>query len=281
MKIPTSFQYLLVGAVLLILAGGTTYYVGYKLLQGANVIPEAYQTADGRSCNIAVVPLTGQLWASQANADSQTTTNDSANTSAEVIVAALERAKDAASIKGVVLRVDSPGGSPVGGEMIANALKNLGKPSDAVIEDEGDSAAYLASTGANVIIASPFSDVADIGITSSYIDQSGSITAEGEQFIQISDGKYKDVGDPDFPLSAAGKAYLQGLVDSDYKTLNQEVATNRSMSLSSVQALANGDSLTGAMAMGTGLIDKLGDLSTVDQWFVTKLGKNSNPVLCD
>jgi protease-4 len=284
MKIPRSIEYLFIGLILLISAGYVTYYVGNKLLQRANDIPyavEPYQTADGSSCNIAVIPLTGALWASQADADAQIATDQSDNTSGEAILAALERAKDDSSIEGVVLRIDSPGGSPTGGEMIANALKSLGKPSAAVIMDEGDSAAYLASTGANIIIASPFSDVADIGVTSSYVDTSGSDTQNGDQFVQVAAGKYKDVGNPDMPVTAADTAYLQTLVNSDYQTLTKEIAENRSMSLSTVQNLANGNSLTGAMAIGTGLIDKLGDLNTAQQWFAQKLGKRSEPILCD
>jgi protease-4 len=286
MRLPTSFQYFVVGAVLLVGAGGLTYYVGNKLLQDASNISQetplqTYQTADGNDCNIAVIDLTGQLWASKADADAQTATDNSDNISAEEILGDLEQAKDDGSILGVVLRVDSGGGSPVGGELIANALKSLGKPSVALIEDEGDSAAYLASTGANVIIASPFSDVADIGITSSYLDQAGSDSQSGEKFIAVAAGQYKDVGNPDAPVTPADQAYLQGLVNGDYQTFIKEVAQNRSMSVASVQALANGDSLTGAMAMGTGLIDKLGDASTAQQWFTGKLGKGSGPVLCD
>jgi protease-4 len=284
MQIPRHIQYLLIGILLLLCAGGIAYYVGNKLLQRANDIPyaiEPYQTADGSYCNIAFIPLTGALWASQADADAQTATDQSDNTSGEAILSELERAKDDSSIQGVVLRVDSPGGSPTGGEMIANALKSLGKPSAAVIMDEGDSAAYLASTGANVIIASPFSDVADIGVTSSYVDTAGSDTQNGDQFVQVAAGKYKDVGNPNMPATAAGTAYLQTLVESDYQVLTTEIAQNRSIPLKEILSLADGNSLTGSMAMGTGLIDKLGDLTTAQQWFAQKLGKGSHPVLCN
>jgi protease-4 len=228
-----------------------------------------------------VIDLTGQLWASKADADAQTATDNSDNISAEEILGDLEQAKDDDSIKGVVLKVDSPGGSPTGGEMIANALKRLNKPSIALILNSGDSAAYLASTGANEIIASPFSDVADIGVTSSYVDDSESNTQDGKQFVSVAVGKYKDVGNPDAPVTPADQAYLQSIDNDMYQTFVKEVAENRSMSVAAVQALANGDSLTGSLAMGTGLIDKLGDENTAQEWFATKLGKNSDPVLCD
>jgi protease-4 len=286
MRVPRSIQYFLMGIVLLLVLGGVSYYVGGKLLERENILsqeepPYVYETADGYDCNIAVIPLEGQLWASKANADAQTATDESANTSAETVLEDIENAKDTDSIKGVVLRVDSPGGSAVGGEMIANALKNLGKPSAAVILEQGDSAAYLASTGANIIIASPFSDVADIGITGSYLDQSGKDAQEGVKFIQIAAGEYKDVGDPDLALTPTDQTYLQNLVNDEYQTLIKEIAANRALSTNTVQNLANGDSLTGSMAMGTGLIDKLGDATTAQEWFAQELGKNSDPVLCE
>ena len=284
MKFPTSLQFLLVGIVLLAVTGGITYLIGNNLLQDASAIPNEplpYQTADGADCNIAVIPLTGQIFASQANADAQTHIDGSANTSGEAVVTALERAKNDSSIKGVALRVDSPGGSPTGGEMIANALKALGKPSAAWITDSGDSAAYLASTGATTIIASSFSDVADIGVTGSYLDQSGSNTQNGSKFQQISAGTYKDVGNPNAPLTPAGKAYLQKNVDDDYQTLIHEIATNRHLSLDAVKALADGSSMTGAMAMGTGLIDALGGQAETQKWFAQKLPRDTVPVLYD
>jgi protease-4 len=228
-----------------------------------------------------VVPLEGQLFASQADANAQTASDNSDTTSAEYVLQQIEQADADSSIKGVLLRVDSPGGSPVGGEMIANALKALNKPSVAVIWDEGDSAAYLASTGADEIIASPFSDVADIGVTSSYIDQSQKDAAEGLQFIQISAGTYKDTGDPDNPLTPAGKELLQQDVNIDYQTLINEIAKNRSMSVDAIQPLANGASIVGSAALGTGLIDAVGDDATARAWFGKKLNIGANAVLCE
>ncbi len=284
MKFLTSLQLLFVGTVLLAVTGCITYFVGDYLLQRANDIPYEglpYQTATGAYCNIAVIPLTGQLWATQADADAQTQYDSTANSSGEAILASLERAKNDPSIVGIALRVDSPGGSPAGGEMIANALTTLGKPSVAWITGSGDSAAYLASTGATAIIASAFSDVADIGVTGSYLDQSGSNTQSGSKFQQISAGTYKDVGNPNAPLTPAGKAYLQKNVDDEYQTLIKEIAANRHMSPDAVKAFADGRSLTGALAIGTGLIDELGGQTEVQKWFAQKLPHGTDPVLCN
>lgn len=257
---------------LIAIVGYVAYLVGaalvqrsYDLSQATSVAP--YQTADGYACDIAVIPLVGQLWASKADAEAQTNTDSSDNISAEEVLQQLEQAAHDDSIKGVVLRVDSPGGSPVGGEMIANALKRLGKPSVAVILDSGDSAAYFAATGADEIIASPLSDVGDIGVTMSYLDQSRQNAQNGLTFEKISAGTYKDVGNPNLALTAADRAYLQANVDNSYEVLIGEIANNRGLATSTVRQLANGASLTGQNALHTGLIDALGDTATAQAWF--------------
>jgi protease IV len=264
--------------------GIATFITGKALLEEQVALSEpdqSFTAADGGTCDIAVIPMVGQLFASEADAEAQTATDNSDNVSAEDILQQLERVQDDDSIKGVVLQIDSPGGSPVAGDLIANALKRLSKPSVALIWDEGDSAAYLAATGANEIIASPSSNIGDIGVTSSYLDQSGRDQEDGEKFIQIAAGTYKDAGNPDNPLTPADQALLQQEVNEVYQNFIQEVSQNRSMSIAQVTALANGASLIASAATSTGLIDEIGDSETASVWFQQKLHTSSPPVLCD
>ncbi|MFZ1075567.1 MAG: signal peptide peptidase SppA [Minisyncoccia bacterium] len=277
-------RYAFLGIVLIVSLGLTTFVTGKSLLKEQENLSEPdtdFATADGGGCNIAVIPVVGQLWASEADATAQTASDNSSNVSAEDILQKIERAQDDSSIKGVVLRIDSPGGSAVGGNLIANALKRLDKPSVALIWDEGDSAAYLAATGANEIIASPSSNIGDIGVTSSYLDQSQADAKNGQKFISIAAGEFKDVGDPDNPLTPAGYALLQKQVDEMYQNFVDEVAQNRSLSVGAVKQLANGVPYIASAASSTGLIDALGDSETARAWFEQKLGKGSDPVLCE
>ena len=237
---------------------------------------QTYKDQYGDECNIAVVRLENDfLYATDA-----AQSGASVGFGADVIVSQIEQAKDDDQIKGVLLEVDSPGGSPVGGEMIARALKALGKPSVALIYDMGDSAAYFAATGASTIIASPFSSVGDIGVTSSFVDYSGSNAKAGNTFEQISSGKYKDAGNPDKPLTSDELALLQKNVDEEYQTLVNEIALNRHMSTTTVIALADGAAVPGSEALSKGLVDQLGDLSTARDWFSKKL-HGDDVVLCD
>ncbi len=78
----------------------------------------------------------------------------------------------------------------------------------------------------------------DIGVTGSYLDQSGSDIKAGNKFIQIAAGTYKDAGNPDNPLTPAGQALFQRNVDDMYQTLIKEIAQNRGMTVGAVQTLA-------------------------------------------
>jgi protease-4 len=274
-----------VGLVLIVAFGIVMYHVGEKLLADSSYNPassdgasgykpQTYQTADGSDCNIAVVPLAGELFTNAADAAV------GGGVAADDVLAALEQANGDDSIKGIVLAIDSPGGSPAGGEMIANALKASNKPTVALIREMGDSAAYFAATGADVIIASPMSDVGDIGVTSSFLDYSKQDTTNGQQFVQISSGKYKDAGNPDKALTVEEQRLLQRNVDELYKTLTNEIAQNRNMSTTTVVALADGSSMPGSLAIGKGLIDMLGDATTASDWFEKKFGNGTTATLC-
>lgn len=273
---------LVAGLILIAAFGGVTYVVAGKLLHKSldgtysqtGSQRYSYTTSDGDACNVVIVPLDDELFASDADAQSN------GGTAGNDVVYQIEYANKMDSIKGIILRVNSPGGSGVAGEMIANALKAAHKPTVALIQDIGDSAAYLASTGANTIIASAYSDVGDIGVTGSYVDNSGADTKAGDNFIQISAGKYKDSGNPDKPLTADEKQLLQNNVDEDYKTFVDEVAQNRNLSTTTVTVLADGSSLPGSVAITKGLVDHIGTLSTAESWIQGKLSDKDPVVLC-
>ena len=119
------------------------------------------------SCNVYALNLHGMLDAYEPPEGSE---NYGYVTGSDVLVYNIEEAAKDPTIKGVLIDIDSTGGYAVPAEEVNKALKILNKPSVAVIRGYGDSAAYWAATGADLIIASPLSDVGSIGITSSYLD---------------------------------------------------------------------------------------------------------------
>ena len=194
--------------------------------------------------------------------------------SSEDVVAAIRAAGEDDSLKAVLLEIDSPGGLPVAGEEIANALKELKKPSVAIIRQSGTSAAYWAATGAKYVIASKNSDVGSIGVTMSYLEN---IDAT-KKYIQLSSGKYKDTGSPDKPISDEEKKLLLRDILVTHENFISEVATNRNIDIAQVRALADGSSVLGDKALELHLIDEIGSWSEGEKYLEQQIGKK--PVVC-
>lgn len=212
--------------------------------------------------------------------DSQasSTGNGFDQTASEDVTQSIRDAAADPSIQAIVLEIDSQGGSPVAGEEIQAALKDTKKPTVALIRDEGDSAAYMAASGANAIFASVFSDVGDIGITESYVDNSRQDEEDGLTFNQLSIGKYKDMFDTDKPLTPDERALALKELQVNYQDFVNIVAENRGMSTSTVLALANGSSVTGEEALADKLIDRIGNIDGVRSYLSDKLGTDA--VIC-
>jgi protease-4 len=230
------------------------------------------------SCNVAYIPLRGDMVTYIADADSASSSNPQDETSSEDVTSAIRDADADPDMKAIVVGIDSPGGDPVAGEEIESTLKLVSKPTIALIRSEGDSAAYMAATGAQTIFASNFSDVGDIGITESYTDQAQQDAASGITFNQLSVGKYKDMFDPDKPMTADERALVMNQLQILYQDFVQIVVRNRHLSTSTVTTLANGSSMTGQQALSDGLIDKIGDIDDVRTYLSQKLGTDA--VIC-
>src|ERR1019366_7232753 len=153
--------------------------------------------------------------------------------------------------------------------------KHATKPTVALIGDEGTSAAYWAATGAGTIFASADSVLADIGVTQTYLDQTDQNSQNGLKFISLTAGQYKDMGNPNAPLTPAEKALFQRDLDITMQNFINAVAQNRNLSVSSVQAIADGSSMEGAMALKDGLIDKIGNMYDVEDYLKGKIGEDA------
>ena len=199
-------------------------------------------------------------------------------TASEDVTQAIRQAAADSSIKAIVLEIDSYGGSPVAGQEMELALKHAQKPTVALIRQSGDSAAYMAATGADIIYASVFSDVADIGITESYVDNAKQDVTNGLTFEQLSVGKYKDMFNPDKPLTADERTLAMKELQISYQNFVKMVADNRHMSVEKVTALANGAPMTGEEGVQNGLIDKLGNVDDVRSYLTGELKQNA--VIC-
>ena len=223
------------------------------------------------ACNVAYIKLQGDL-ITYIPASEMSTSTAQDQTSSDDITKAIREASATPQMKAIVLEIDSPGGYPVAGQEIESALKLVKNPTVALIRAEGDSAAYMAATGADTIFASEFSDIGDIGTTESYTDQSQQDISNGITFNQLSVGEYKDMFNTDKPLNSAERTLIMSQLQVAYQDFVGIVAENRHMSTSSVLALANGAGVPGQQALQEALIDRLGTIDDVRTFLTQKLG---------
>ena len=203
------------------------------------------------SCNIAVIPLVGEITALDGGNYEDVDFEDLDMVSADQVISKLREAEADEQIKGVVVRIDSAGGGPVASEMMANALKGLDIPSVALIREIGASGGYLVATGADTIIASAFSDVGGIGVDMSYLENSQKNVREGVEYVQLTSAKYKDYGSPERPMTTEERVLIKRDLDIWHRIFVGQVAVNRSLTLEQVEKLADGSTFPGELALAT------------------------------
>ncbi len=186
--------------------------------------------------------------------------------SSEEVVACINDIKEDPFLRGVIIEINSNGGSPEASEEIMNAIKNLNKPTVAVVRESAVSGGYLIATAADRIFASELSDIGGIGVTMSYLDYSQKNIDEGIIYQQLSSGKFKDAGDPDRPLTDEEKELFMRDNNLMYEAFIKNVATNRNLDIEKVRKLADGSTMLGVAAKENGLIDEIGDRNSAENW---------------
>jgi protease IV len=166
-------------------------------------------------------------------------------------------------VKAIVLRVDSPGGSPAAAQEIVDEIKKAQAHGVPVVVSMGDyaaSAAYYISAPANYIIANPSTVTGSIGVIWVFQNMSASYNTSGTDYQVIKSGEMKDMGSPWRGLTGAEKEYANTVVMEVYDEFISDVSKGRNMSISDVKALADGRIYTGTKAKQLKLVDGLGDL---------------------
>ena len=114
---------------------------------------------------IAIVPLTGMIVPEDISISLY-----QKGTSAKDIIDSLSAAMESKQVKGIIIEINSPGGTVVASREIAEAVKKSQKPVIALIKDVGASGAYWVASAADVIVADPLSMTGSIGVTASYLE---------------------------------------------------------------------------------------------------------------
>jgi protease IV len=187
---------------------------------------------------------------------------------ANAVAGALRRAFKTETVKGIILAINSPGGSPVQSGYIYDEIKRLRQEHTetkvyAVISDLGASGGYYIAAAADEIYADKASLVGSIGVTASsfgFVETLGKIGAERRHFTS---GEHKAFLDPFSDLKETEKAFWQTVLDSTHQQFIRVVQEGRGERLKDNDKLFSGLIWNGEQALELGLIDGLGSAGHV------------------
>lgn len=232
-----------------------------------------YKLVSDGTCNIAVFPVEGAIMPFTGFEDFPLVTTP------KTVREFVTQSENDPNIKGLLLEINSPGGTPVASEQISDIVRSTKLPTVSLIGDMGASGAYLVAASARKVIASPMSDVGSIGVTMSYTENSKKNEKEGITFVPLSTGKFKDAGSPDKPLTEEERKLFEADLELVHKEFVKKVADMRGKSVEEIEALADGASMPGVRALEKGLVDKLGNRQTAKKEFAENLGIGEDQVV--
>lgn len=207
---------------------------------------------------IAVVNVIGAL----VDGKSDYSPDGSSDSGDETLVAAIEEARKDKSIKAIILRVDSPGGSAIASDKILLALNKAKseKPVVASMSGVAASGGYWVAMQSQKIVANPTTITGSIGVIALKPAVRELADKIGLKRTVISKSKYADAFNLFDKLSPEAYKKTDALIDYTYQAFLQKVADGRKMSVPSVDSIAQGRVWTGRRAKEIGLVDELGGM---------------------
>jgi protease-4 len=188
--------------------------------------------------------------------------------SAERMIKALDRAFKDTGTQGVVLRINSPGGSPVQAQTIYDEMRRLRRkypdiPLYAVVEDICASGGYFVAAGADRIYVAKSSLVGSIGVLMNGFGFTGLMDKLGIERRLITSGENKGMLDPFSPLSDQHRGYAQAMLDEIHQQFIKVVRDGRGKRLKETPETFSGLFWSGEDAVKLGLADRFGNLDYV------------------
>lgn len=212
-------------------------------------------TANGSGKHTAVIDLKGVI-------------ADETYANADLIIRGLRRAFKNSQTAGVILRINSPGGSPVQSAQIYDEMQRLRLqhpeiPLHAVIDDIGASGGYFVAAGAENIYANKASLVGSIGVIMGNFGFVGAMEKLGVERRVLTAGESKALADPFSPQNEKTNQHLKQMLGEVHQQFIAAVKTGRGGRLSNDPAIFSGLIWTAEKGLELGLVDGLADVRAV------------------
>jgi protease-4 len=178
----------------------------------------------------------------------------------------LRRAEGDPQVKGLILRINSPGGTVTASDLMHHEIegyrKRTGNPVVTVMMDVAASGGYYIACATNHIVAHRSTVTGSIGVIMQMINVSGTMDKIGITSEAIKSGKMKDAGSPFREMNDSEREIFQGVIDDFYGRFVEVVQSGRpQLSEVRIRELADGRVYTGSQALENGLVDQIGTLS--------------------
>jgi protease IV len=186
----------------------------------------------------------------------------------EELLKRIGRIAEADAVKGVIVWINSPGGTTAGGEAIFEAVRELAaeKPVVAQVGTLAASAGYMIASASDHIVARQSSIVGSIGVLVQYPDVTGLMDNLGVKLEGVKSSPLKAEPSPFSPTTEEERAMLRALVMDSYDWFVDLVDDRRPMSRAEVLAVADGSIFTGRQALERKLVDTLGGEAEAVAW---------------
>lgn len=200
----------------------------------------------------------------------------------ERVESVLDKAKKDKKIKGVILKIDSPGGGYTASDLVYRKIQEFKSsrkvPVVACITDQGTSGAYMIALSSDYIVALPSSVVGNVGVLIPSVSLGGLMEMLGITEQTIKSGKFKDAGSPLHDMSEEERALLKSIVMQFYDDFIERVKTRRPVTSEDIAVIQDGRIMTSVMGKKLHLIDEVGYYEASLKK-VTELANVENPTV--
>lgn len=216
----------------------------------------------GTKNRIGIVDITGLI------TDSQYITNQ------------VKKFRQDKRIRGIILRIDSPGGAVGPSQEIYDEVLKTRESGKTIYASMGALAAsggYYIASAAEKIFANPGTLTGSIGVIMAFSNAKGLMEKIGLQPEIVKAGEYKDIGSPARAMTQKERNLLQSVVTDVHQQFIEAVASGRDISVAEVTKIADGRILTGRQAYSLNLVDQLGGLQVSIDQLAHKVGIIGSP----
>ncbi|MDP3939491.1 MAG: signal peptide peptidase SppA [Deltaproteobacteria bacterium] len=178
------------------------------------------------------------------------------------IIEQLEAFKDNPSVKAVVVRISSPGGSVGPSQEIYDKILEVSEEKHVVasLADVAASGGYYVAAAADKIVANPGTITGSIGVIAEFPNFAQLLDKIGVKQAVVKSGEFKDIGSPVRDLTEKEKQLMQGLIDNVYDQFVMAIVEGREMERDAILPYADGRVFSGEQALAYGFVDDLGGL---------------------